>query len=80
MSFKNTVRNPYGHYNIRKIIKDVTAGQTIVLNTYTGEVKKVDLPAVDNPQIWFSAKSFADSQQVIEVFHFVDKWVKKLLR
>lgn len=79
ISFKNSIRNPYGHYNIRKIIKDVIAGQTSILNTETGEVESVDLLAADNPPIWFSAKSFVDSQQVFEVFTFVDEWVKKIL-
>lgn len=76
---KNEIRNPYNHYNIKKIIKDAVAGKVKILHLDTKKTEEKDLPAVENPHLWFSAKKFADRERVIKVFLTADTWVKRLL-
>lgn len=78
-SFKDTVRNPYNHYNIKKITKDVVAKGVKILKLDTGEIEEKDIPALDSPVIQTQAKPFIDRTLVLEVFHFADKVVRHLL-
>lgn len=78
--FKDDVRNPYNHYNLKKITRGFTAGKTKVVDIKTGKFEEKDLTAEENPQIWFVAKSFVDRKRVIEVFVFADSVVKDLLK
>lgn len=78
VSFKNNIRNPYLHYNIKRITKDVVARKVTKVDTRTRKSEVVDLPAEDNPVVWGFAKRFADRERVLEVFVFVDRIVKYL--
>lgn len=78
ISFKNTIRNPYLHYNIKRITKDVVAKKVKKINADTRKAEEVDLPAEDNPIVWGLAKKFADRERVLDVFVFADRIVKGL--
>jgi len=77
--FRKTIRNPYSHYNIKKITFDVVAGKVKQVNTTTGAVTEVDLAAKDHPMIQAQVKPWVDGQYVIAVFAFADEVVKYLL-
>jgi hypothetical protein len=78
-SFRVTIRNPYNHYNIKKITKNVVAKGVKEVDVNTCEVKEVDLAAKDNPMIQTQAKPFMDEYHVMAVFYFADEVVKNLL-
>jgi len=78
ISFKNSIRNPYLHYNIKKITKNVAARKVKRFDIKTREVKEIDLNAKDNPVVWGFAKRFVDREMVFQVFGFADSLVKNL--
>ena len=78
-SFRKTIRNPYNHYNIKKITKNVVAQKVKRLNMHTGQVEEVDIEAENSPMIQTQAKPFMDEYHVLPVFHFADEVVKYLL-
>lgn len=78
VSFKNTVRNPYLHYNIKKITKRVAANKVKKIDINTHKVEELDIPAEENPVLWSFAKKFVDRETVFDVFTFADKIVKEL--
>ena len=77
-SFKNTIRNPYLHYNIKRITKKVAANKVKKIDINTQEVQELDIPAEDNPVLWGFAKKFVDRETVFDAFTFSDKIVKEL--
>lgn len=79
IEFKDTYRNPYNHYNIRKITMNIVAGNVSIMNLSTGIVETRDIAAKDNPVIQAQAKPWADQEKSIEVFEFADSVVKALL-
>ncbi len=78
-SFREKIRNPYSHYNIKKITEHVVAQKVKQLNMKTGETMEVDLAAKDNPMIQAQAKPFMDEHHVITAFRFADEVVRHLL-
>lgn len=78
ISFKDSIRNPYLHYNIKKITKNVAARKVKRFDIKTREVKEVDLDAKNNPIVWSFAKRFVDKEMVFKVFGFADSLVKNL--
>ena len=78
-SFREDIRNPYSHYNIRKITKDVIAGRVKKLDLATGQIEEVDIPAKDSPMIQAQAKPWVDQQRVLDVFYFADQVVNFLI-
>lgn len=76
--FKNKVRNPYLHYNIKKIVKKIGANKIKKINVNTQKVEELDLPAEDNPILWGFAKRFVDRETFFDVFKFADTIVKYL--
>jgi len=78
ISFKNSVRNPYLHYNIKKITKRVAANKVKKINVVTKKVEELDIPAEENPVLWGFAKKFVDRETVFDVFIFADRIVKEL--
>jgi len=78
INFKNTIRNPYLHYNIKKITKDVVARKVKKINVTTQHAEEIDLPAEDSPIVWGFAKKFVDRERVLDVFVFAD-WIVKHL-
>lgn len=77
-SFRETIRNPYNHYNIKKITEHVVAQKVKQVDVKTGEVQEVDLPAKDYPIIQAQAKPIVDEHHVMDVFYFADEVVKYL--
>jgi len=78
-SFRKTVRNPYSHYNIKKITYGVVAEKVKKVDTKTGAVTEVDMAAKDHPMIQAQVKPWVDENNVLAVFTFADEVVKYLL-
>jgi hypothetical protein len=78
-AFKDTVRNPYNHYNIRKITASAVWEKVRVVNTETGGVEEKTIAAKDNPVIQAQVKPFIDQSQVFEIFKFADQVTRVLL-
>lgn len=78
-SFRVTIRNPYNHYNIKKITENVVAEKVKQVDVNTGEVIEMDIEAKDSPMIQSQAKPFMDEYHVMAVFYFADEVVKYLL-
>jgi len=78
--FREDIRNPYSHYNIRKITRNVIAGHVKVFNLETGEYDEQDIPAEQNPTIQAVAKPLIDKRNVLFVFQFADEVVKYVLK
>lgn len=76
--FKNIIRNPYNHYNIKKITESVVWKGVKELNIKTKEIRELDIIAKDNPVIQAQAKSHVDANRVFDVFLFVDDLIKTL--
>lgn len=76
--FKNDVRNPYLHYNIKKIINGVVTRKVKRFDIKTHQVDEVDLDASDNPFVWSFAKKFVDKDLVMKTFIFADELIKYL--
>lgn len=77
--FKNTIRNPYLHYNIKEITKDVIMQEAFAYNTETNKVEKMyNLRAEDNPFLWELGKRRVDEDEVLGVFKFADYVVRTL--
>ncbi len=79
-SFREDIRNPYSHYNIKKITEDVIAGKVKRINLKTGEIEEIDIPAKESPMIQAQVKPWVDQQRVLAVFHFADVVVKHLVK
>lgn len=77
-SFKDSVRNPYLHYNIKKIVKKVGVNNLKKVDIKTQKVEELNLPAEDNPILWGFAKRFVDKETFLDVFNFADTVVKYL--
>jgi len=70
LRFKDNFRNPYSHYNIKKITSEVVAGKVRVLDTQTEEVEVRDIPVRDEPHLHAPAKRHVDSYYVLPVLAF----------
>ena len=78
-TFKDKVRNPYLHYNIKKITTGAVMPEASAYDTKTKKiVKKYNLKAEDNPFLWQLAKKHIDEQTVLDYFRFADSVVKRL--
>jgi len=77
--FKKDVRDPYTHYNIKRITQNVTAKGVKRANILTGELETADIAAKDDLVIMAQAKPFVDSQMVLTVFRFANEIVGRLL-
>ena len=73
--FKNQYRNPYNHYNIKRITEEYF-GMVKRLNLETLEVEEFVVHAKDNPVIQAQVKPLADAESVFAVFAFADSAVK----
>jgi len=76
--FREEVRNPYLHYNIRRITAGLVLKGVERVRLETGESEIVDLAAHSDPTVQPGAKKFADAQQLIPVFRFVNGLVSDL--
>lgn len=77
IQFKNKTRNPYLHYNIKKITEGVSIDVTRV-NINTGESEIVTLRADTDPVIQPDAKRFVDERTVLEIFNYANDFVKEM--
>jgi hypothetical protein len=77
--FKDEVRNPYNHYNIKKITAAVVWDKVQVVNLETGKVEEKTIAAEDDPIIQAQAKPIVDQKRVFEIFTFADGVTKYLL-
>jgi hypothetical protein len=78
-SFRESIRNPYSHFNIKKITYDVVAGKVKRVDTATGAITEVDMAAKDHPMIQAQVKPWVDERNVLMVFAFADEVVRYLL-
>lgn len=77
--FKNTIRNPWLHYNIKEITKDVVMTEALAYNSVTKKMeKRYNLKAVENPFLWQLGKERVDEDTVFDAFTFADSVVKAL--
>lgn len=74
--FKDTYRNPYNHYNIKKITANYYVENVAILNTKTGEVETKDIAAKDDPVIQAQIKPHVDADNVLHAFAFADSVVR----
>ena len=77
-SFRVTIRNPYNHYNIKKITQNVVAEKVKHLDLKTGVMEEIDIAAKDSPMIQAQAKPIMDEYHILAVFNFADEVVKYL--
>jgi hypothetical protein len=75
--FKDKYRNPYNHYNIKKITEGCHGDMTS-LNIETNQAETSHIWAKDNPVVQAQIKPYVDAASVFEVFTFVDSVVKYL--
>ena len=78
-SFRETIRNPYSHFNIKKITFGVVVGKVKRVDITTGAVTEIDMAAKDHPTIQAQVKPWVDENNVLMVFAFADEVVKYLL-
>lgn len=73
--FKRQIRNPYLHYNTKKITAGVTHKDLVRVNTRTGETETIDVKASEDQVIQPGAKTFVDEKRVLEVFEYAHNFV-----
>jgi hypothetical protein len=79
IQFKNNIRNPYLHYNIKEITKDVIMTEAYAYNAESNKVEKMyNLKAEDNPFLWELGKRKVDEETVLVAFTFADSVVRAL--
>lgn len=78
-SFRETIRNPYNHFNIKKITINVVAKKVKRVDVKTGAVEEIDIEAKDSPMIQAQAKPVLDEYYVLPAFCFADEVVKYIL-
>jgi hypothetical protein len=66
--FKNVVRNPYNHYNIRKITSTVVWDKVQIVKLDTGDVEEQKILAKDDPVIQALSKPLVDQRDVLRIF------------
>jgi hypothetical protein len=77
--FKNLVRNPYNHYNIRKITASAVWGKVQVFKLDTSDVEERTIAAKDDPVIQAQAKPLVDQRDILRIFGFADAVTRALL-
>jgi len=76
--FRVRFRNPYNHYNIRKITANYYHEDLTILNTKTNEVEVRSVAAKDDPVLQAIVKPVADADSVLEVYVYADSIVRYL--
>ena len=79
LDFKNKIRNPYLHYNIKKLTEGIRAKKVKQINVKTGEIKEVEWNTESDPMLWPAAKQFIDKKTLENVLGFVCYSVELLL-
>jgi len=79
-NFNDEIRNPYIHYNIKRLIKDMLLEELPEVNTVTGELTiHNNVNPQDYPALWFSAKRVLDEKTIISKVKFCIHWANRLL-
>ncbi len=78
VDFKNKIRNPYLHYNIKKITAGVILRNVTRINMKTGDSEQIDISADSDPTVQPDAKVFVDEQEVLNVFGYANEFVKEM--
>lgn len=79
IEFKTKTRNPYLHYNIKKITEGIVLRNAVSrLNINTGEMEPIDLYADSEPTIQPDAKRFVDEDKVLQIFTYANDFVKEM--
>lgn len=68
IKFKDTVRNPYSHHNIQKIVKGSVANKVQVVDLKTGETEEKNIDADDDLIIAAQVKPMVDEANVVRHF------------
>jgi hypothetical protein len=76
--FRSRFRNPYNHYNIRKITSNYYQQGFTSIDTKENEVDVRDVAAKDNPILQAAAKPIADADNVLLVYAYADSVVRYL--
>lgn len=77
--YKRTIRDPYNHYNLGEITKDVVARDVKLVNIKTGQHETLDMAAIDHPHIRPHVKKWLDKTALPNVFEFSFNTVSILL-
>lgn len=78
--FRQKVRNPYIHYNIKKLIADIEISELPIVNTIkqTAVIRR-NVRADSESFLWFSAKIFLDKTYAKTYVEFCVNWTNNLL-
>ena len=77
--FRADIRNPYSHFNIKKITQHVVARKVKVVDIVSGAEDIRDICAKDDPSIQALVKPKVDSRNVLNVFRFTDEVIRYLV-
>ncbi|MCI5220524.1 MAG: hypothetical protein D3914_15350 [Candidatus Electrothrix sp. LOE2] len=75
-SFREEIRNPYSHYNIKKITEDAEAEGVKIINLSSGKIVEKNILAKEDPVVQAQAKPLVDKDLVFPVFNFTDTAIK----
>lgn len=78
-SFKNDIRNPYAHYNLKAITKGGSWEKVKILSLETGEIEEKTIKSEENVVIQHMLKPRVDAFLVFSVFQFADQFTKVTL-
>lgn len=76
--FRARFRNPYNHYNIRKITSNYYQPAFTSIDTKEDRVDVRQVAAKDNPILQAAAKPIADAENVLLVYAYADSVVRYL--
>ena len=77
-AFKNAVRNPYSHYNIRKLVKDVIVPSQR-MDVGKNAIETVENMAGEDPAFFHLAKKWIDDKSVAGIYRITYHNVRVLL-
>lgn len=77
--FKDTIRNPYNHYNIQKITSTVVFEKVKVIDLVKQTHELRDIAVRDDPVLQPSAKRHVDAAEVRQTLRFADEVARVLL-
>lgn len=78
--FNLSVRNPYIHYNLKKLVENVITSELVNVKTTTAEKQILkDVRIKDYPYLWFAGKKFLDKEQANRTLNFTIGWVNQIL-
>lgn len=80
-SFNASVRNPYVHYNIQKLVGEAIFSQLKSIDIKTKKVTiHKNVKVGEKPFLWFFAKKFLDNETLASKVSFCIGWTNRILR